>query len=583
MRVPSSSRLGGPRRAGGLAAVLAVALAGLLAAFVTLRFLGPHDPAGPDTTSAGSATATPAVTAPPSPTPTPTTTPTPRAPGALPVVDRLTADDRFALSVAASRRTVADGARTPVVYLVADDALELGWAAVPAAATRDGVVLLTGRDRLPGVVTAELERLDPPEVVLVGGSSSISDAVAAAAGRLSPRVVRVDTADPADAAREITRAAFPTASEVWVASAGSTSDLATASAVAAGRRAPVIVLREDAGSPDPSDVTLLQALGATTVTLVGADTSLATAVERSLTSALPAATTTRVDGSSQSRAASAHRLAWDGAPAATGVVADPDRATDAFTGAVLAGGAGAPLLLAPPYCLPTATRDAVLAPTVGEVTIIGGERNIRSSVDRFDECLSITDPDSTWVLVNKQNPLSPRRFEPSGLTVPDMQHADGHRLRAEAAAALSTMADASVEAGAGRIGIDTAYRSFETQEALYDTFLARRGREWTDRWYLRAGFSEHQTGLTVDLLPIGRSTCTVNDCIDETPQGRWLAENSWRFGYVLRYEKGQTSVTGVGFEPWHFRYVGTSLARAYHEGGWRTYEQFLGQPAAPTY
>ena len=64
---------------------------------------------------------------------------------------------------------------------------------------------------------------------------------------------------------------------------------------------------------------------------------------------------------------------------------------------------------------------------------------------------------------------------------------------------------------------------------------------------------------------------------------RWLAENSWRFGYLLRYEKGQTSVTGVGFEPWHFRYVGTSLARAYHEGGWRTYEQFLGQPAAPTY
>ena len=561
-----------------------MALAGLLAAFVALRFFGPDDTAEQHTTSASSATSTPTATAPssPTPTPTPTTTPTARPSGALPVVDRLTADDRYALSVAASRRTIATGAATPV-YLVADDALTLGWAAVPAAAGRGGVVLLTDPDRLPEVVTAELERLDPSEIVVVGDTTSISDAVKSAATRLAPRVVRVDTADPADAAREVTRTAFPTASEVWVASAGSTSDLATASAVAAGRRAPALVIREDAVAPDPSDVALLRAIGATTVTLVGADGSLATAVEQALTSALPAATIIRVDGNSQSRAASAHRLAWDGAPPATGIVADPGRVTDTFTGAVLAGGSGAPLLWSLPYCLPTTSRDAVLPPTVGEVTIVGGERALRSSVARFEECLSITDPDSTWVLVNKQNPLSPRRFDPSGLTVPDMQHANGQRLRAEAATALAAMATASVEAGAGRIGIDTAYRSFETQESLYAKFLARRGREWTDRWYLRAGFSEHQTGLTVDLLPIGRANCTINDCIDETPQGVWLAEDSWRFGYILRYEKGQTSVTGVGFEPWHFRYVGTPLARAYHDGGWRTYEQFLGQPAAPTY
>ena len=161
--------------------------------------------------------------------------------------------------------------------------------------------------------------------------------------------------------------------------------------------------------------------------------------------------------------------------------------------------------------------------------------------------------------------------------------ADGHRLRRDAAKALAEMAAASVEAGAGPVGIDTAFRSFQTQEALYAETLARRGRTWTDTWYLRPGFSEHQTGLTVDLLPIARSSCTVNDCIDETPQGEWLARNAWRFGYLLRYERGATATTGVGFEPWHFRYVGRPLARAYHEGGWDTYEEFLGEPAAPTY
>ena len=66
------------------------------------------------------------------------------------------------------------------------------------------------------------------------------------------------------------------------------------------------------------------------------------------------------------------------------------------------------------------------------------------------------------------------------------------------------------------------------------------GRTWTDTWYLRAGYSEHQTGLTVDLLPIGRSNCGINDCIDETPQGVWLASNAWRYGFILRYEKGRT-------------------------------------------
>ena len=567
--------------------VLALAIAVLLAAAVAMQLLddgapraattGDPAPSSPATPTADSAT--PSLTA----TPTPSTTPSARAAGTLPDADRLTAEDRYALSVAVSRESIATDRDTPVVYLVADDALDLGWSAVPAAAAREGIVLVTASDRMPPAVTTELERLDPAEIVLVGDDAAISDAVAKAAGRLTPRVVRVDHTDPADAAREIARTAFPTASEVWVASAGSTSDLATASAVAAGRGGPVLVLGEDAVTPTAADLALLRTLGPEKVTLIGAKGSIAPEVEQSLTAALPGATITRVTGSTHGRAVTAHTDAWGGARAAMGVVANPSRPTDAFTGAVLAGGSGAPLVWALPYCLPAASRDAVLAPTVAAVTIIGGERSVRSSVDRFEECRSITDPDSSWVLVNKQNGLSPKRFEPTGLTVPDMQHADGHRLREEAATALAAMATASVEAGVGRIGIDTAYRSFETQEALYSKYLARRGREWTDRWYLRAGFSEHQTGLTVDLLPIGRASCTINDCIDETPQGTWLAENSWRFGYILRYEKGETSVTGVGFEPWHFRYIGTSLATAYHDGGWRTFEEFLGQPAAPTY
>jgi zinc D-Ala-D-Ala carboxypeptidase len=239
--------------------------------------------------------------------------------------------------------------------------------------------------------------------------------------------------------------------------------------------------------------------------------------------------------------------------------------------------------LSRPYCLPQPTRAGVLAATVSRVTVLGGESSVRSLVDDLVACRSIDDPISAWVLVNKRNGLSPRGFEPADLRVPAMEHAGGHELRADAAKALAAMATASVRAGAGPVGIDTAYRSLATQDALYATWLARRGRVWADTWYLRPGYSEHQTGLTVDLLPIGRSNCVINDCIDETPQGAWLARNAWRHGFILRYERGHTSTTGVGFEPWHFRYVGQPLARAYHDGGWHTYEEFLGRPAAPTY
>ena len=62
-----------------------------------------------------------------------------------------------------------------------------------------------------------------------------------------------------------------------------------------------------------------------------------------------------------------------------------------------------------------------------------------------------------------------------------------------------------------------------------------------------------------------------------------MKRNAWRFGFVLRYESGYSSITGYNGEPWHFRYVGTPLSTAYRNGGWHTLEQFLDEPAAPTY
>ncbi len=263
-------------------------------------------------------------------------------------------------------------------------------------------------------------------------------------------------------------------------------------------------------------------------------------------------------------AARVNALAWPDMAPGTAYLADGTDITNGIGGALLAGRTKRPLYWTVPYCTPSSVRPALAGPGVTKVALLGGESSVRLLAGRLETCRSIDTASSVWVLVNKRNGLSPKSFVPSNLVVPSMPYADGHKLRSDAAAALARMASGSYAAGVGRIGIDTAYRSYATQKALYDKYLALKGRTWTDTWYLRAGYSEHQTGLTVDLLPIGRSNCRINDCIDETPQGVWLAKNAWRYGFILRYEKGRTSTTGVGFEPWHFRFVGAPAGQGLH-------------------
>ena len=108
------------------------------------------------------------------------------------------------------------------------------------------------------------------------------------------------------------------------------------------------------------------------------------------------------------------------------------------------------------------------------------------------------------------------------------------------------------------------------------------GKDKADAQSARPGHSEHQTGLAADLASLP-STCELAQCFATTPQGMWLAANSWRFGYILRYPSDKTAVTGYIFEPWHYRYVGVELATEMHEKGISTMEEFFELPPAPDY
>lgn len=98
----------------------------------------------------------------------------------------------------------------------------------------------------------------------------------------------------------------------------------------------------------------------------------------------------------------------------------------------------------------------------------------------------------------------------------------------------------------------STYRSYSTQKALYSRYVNTHGITWADNWSARAGFSEHQTGRTLDIV----SPTTDFDTFEYSKEYEWLKENSYRYGFILRYPKGSEYLTGYDFESWHYRYVG---------------------------
>lgn len=120
------------------------------------------------------------------------------------------------------------------------------------------------------------------------------------------------------------------------------------------------------------------------------------------------------------------------------------------------------------------------------------------------------------------------------------------------------------------IYIASGYRSYSYQKRLYDNYSAVSGVEGADTYSARPGYSEHQTGLCFDLN-------SVEDSFANTDEGRWINENAYLYGFIIRYPKGKSNLTGYQYEPWHLRYVGKDLAKKlYNDGTWLTMEEYYG-------
>jgi len=196
---------------------------------------------------------------------------------------------------------------------------------------------------------------------------------------------------------------------------------------------------------------------------------------------------------------------------------------------------------------------------------------------------SIDDPSSYWVVVNKLRPLNPADFEAPDLVDVPVAYANEPVMRQVASDAVVAMFAAfAAESGGLQMQSQSAYRSYGSQESVYAGWVSSLGQEAADLTSARPGYSEHQTGLAID-VSADPANCSLDQCFADTPQGQWLAANGWRFGFIVRYPNGKTDITGYEYEPWHMRYVGVELATEMHNTGIQTLEEFFGLPAAPTY
>jgi D-alanyl-D-alanine carboxypeptidase len=208
-----------------------------------------------------------------------------------------------------------------------------------------------------------------------------------------------------------------------------------------------------------------------------------------------------------------------------------------------------------------------------------------NSVEPFNKSLySVNDPSSIWVVVNKGRVL-PSTYVPGDLVVPaiPLRLSSGVQemhLRKEAASALEAMSAAANSQNA-HLMLASGYRSYSTQVSVYGSEVKNYGLAQADRESARPGHSEHQSGLAADLEPASRS-CEVQDCFAQTAEGKWLATNSYKYGYVIRYQQANENITGYKYEPWHVRYVGLELAKQIYQNN-QALEQFFALPIFTSY
>ncbi len=200
--------------------------------------------------------------------------------------------------------------------------------------------------------------------------------------------------------------------------------------------------------------------------------------------------------------------------------------------------------------------------------------SIEPSMQAEDKISETAHKSKYLILVNKEYGLD-KDYVPDDLVTvnPDITTGGENQLSKAAADALKKLIAAAEEEG-HTIRLVSGYRSYSLQKSIFENNVAKSGREVAETYSAPPGHSEHQSGLAADVS----SPCVGYDLIDsygEEPEGIWLAENAYKFGFIIRYQKNTQDITGYVYEPWHIRYVGTGPGEEIYKRN-ITFEEYLG-------
>lgn len=173
--------------------------------------------------------------------------------------------------------------------------------------------------------------------------------------------------------------------------------------------------------------------------------------------------------------------------------------------------------------------------------------------------------DYKYILVNKENKLN-SDFKPDNLVEVKECSLGKFYLEEETASAYEQMCLDSINEGLN-ISINSAYRSYEEQEKLYNDYLKLYGKSYVNKYVAVPGYSEHQTGLALDLESLDY------DIFKNSKEYRWIKNNAYKYGFILRYQEGKENITGYNAEEWHIRYVGRKTAEYIYKNN-ITFEEY---------
>ena len=175
--------------------------------------------------------------------------------------------------------------------------------------------------------------------------------------------------------------------------------------------------------------------------------------------------------------------------------------------------------------------------------------------------------------------VNPWNYIPEDYQVELVELEDGHQIAKVMQEALKKMM-ADCEAAGHKPFLKSAYRTQNTQQFLYDNMVKKHGGNKASAAEVVAvpGTSEHQLGLAVDITDFDYRDLDYDQ--EKTETQKWLMEHCWEYGFILRYPSEKKDVTGIIYEPWHYRYVGTELALEMKYNG-LCLEEYLEQLTAP--